>query len=89
MDRMVEGIDLVVGVDAIRQLGGVLINGDRVDFRAPYRPSGNGIVYRHHSTINVLAERSGIFPQKVVFWYNLSPKTGQTKSGFCASGCNF
>ena len=34
MDRMVEGIDLVMGMDVIRQLGGVLINGDGVDFGA-------------------------------------------------------
>ena len=34
MDRMVEGIGLVMGMDAIRQLGGVLINGDEVDFGA-------------------------------------------------------
>ena len=33
-DRMVEGIDLVMRMDTIHQLGGVLINGDRVDFRA-------------------------------------------------------
>ena len=32
-DRMVEGIDLVMGMDAIHQLGGVLINGDELDFR--------------------------------------------------------
>ena len=31
---MVEEIDLVMGMDAIRQLGGVLINGDGVDFGA-------------------------------------------------------
>ena len=34
-DRMVEGIDLVLGMDAIRQLGGVLINSDGVDFGTP------------------------------------------------------
>ena len=33
MVRMVEGIDLVIGMDAICQLGGVLIIGDGVDFR--------------------------------------------------------
>ena len=33
MDRMVEGINLVMGMDAICHLGGVLINGDGVDFR--------------------------------------------------------
>ena len=34
MDRFVEGINLVVGMDAIHLLGGVLINGDRVDLGA-------------------------------------------------------
>ena len=34
MDRMVKGVDLLMGIDAIHQLGGVLINGDGVDFRA-------------------------------------------------------
>ena len=34
IDWMVEEIDLVMGMDAIRQLGGVLINGDGVDFGA-------------------------------------------------------
>ena len=34
MDRMVERRDQVMGMDAIRQLGGVLINGDGVDFGA-------------------------------------------------------
>ena len=34
MDRMVEGIDLVMGMDVIRQMGRVLINGDGIDFGA-------------------------------------------------------
>ena len=34
IDRMVEGIGLVMGMDAISQLGGVLINDDRVNFGA-------------------------------------------------------
>ena len=34
-------------------------------FRAAYRPSGNGIVERHHRTV------------KAVFWYNMSPRAGQ------------
>ena len=51
--------------------------GGRCFFRAVYRPSGNGIVERHHLTIKVLAERSMISSQEAVFWYNLSLKTGQ------------
>ena len=51
--------------------------GVRCFFRAAYRASSNGIVERHHCIINVLAKRSGIFPHETVFWYNLSPKTGQ------------
>nr|XP_027233814.1 uncharacterized protein LOC113825211 [Penaeus vannamei] len=46
-------------------------------FRAAYRPSGNGIVERHHRTIKVLAERSQETPMEAVFWYNMSPRSGQ------------
>ncbi|GAB1600614.1 uncharacterized protein LOC115212112 [Argonauta hians] len=58
--------------------------GVRQFFRAAYRPSGNGIVERHHRTIKAAAERSNISPMEAVFWYNMSPKTGQreaTRSG--------
>ena len=34
MDRMVDGIDQVMWIDAVHQLRGVLINGDGVVFRA-------------------------------------------------------
>ena len=46
-------------------------------FRAAYRPSGNGIVERHHRTIKAMAERGGIAPGEAVFWYNMSPREGQ------------
>lgn len=46
-------------------------------FRAAYRPSGNGIVERHHRTIKAMAERGGIAPTEAVFWYNMSPRSGQ------------
>ncbi|CAE1278890.1 unnamed protein product [Acanthosepion pharaonis] len=46
-------------------------------YRAAYRPSGNGIVERNHRTIKVIAERGGISPAEAVFWYNMSPKSGQ------------
>lgn len=46
-------------------------------YRAAYRPSGNGIVERHHRTIKTLAERGRISPQQAVFWYNLTPRSGQ------------
>ena len=46
-------------------------------FRAAYRPSGNGIVERHHRTIKAIAERGRISPLEAVFWYNMSPRTGQ------------
>ena len=49
-------------------------------FRAAYRPSGNGIVERHHRTIKALAERGAISPLEAVFWYNMSPRTGQDES---------
>lgn len=45
-------------------------------FRAAYRPSGNGIVERHHRTIKTLAERGQIKPEEAVFWYNISPRSG-------------
>lgn len=46
-------------------------------FRAAYRPSGNGIVERHHRTIKCIAERGDITPIMAVFWYNSTPRTGQ------------
>ncbi|CAE1259502.1 unnamed protein product [Acanthosepion pharaonis] len=46
-------------------------------YRAAYSPSGNGIVERNHRTIKVIAERGGISPAEAVFWYNMSPKSGQ------------
>ena len=45
-------------------------------FRAAYRPSGNGIVERHHRTIKALAERGQITPMEAVFWYNMAPRSG-------------
>lgn len=46
-------------------------------FRAAYRPSGNGIVERHHRTIKAIAERGRISPLEAVFWYNMAPRFGQ------------
>ncbi|XP_076049728.1 uncharacterized protein LOC143030464 [Oratosquilla oratoria] len=46
-------------------------------FRATYRPSGNGIVERHHRTIKSIAERALILPMEAVFWYNMSPMSEQ------------
>ena len=46
-------------------------------FRAAYRPSGNGIVERHHRTIKAIAERGNISPLEAVYWYNISPRSGQ------------
>lgn len=46
-------------------------------FRAAYRPSGNGIVERHHRTIKAMAERAQVTPMEAVFWYNMSPRSGQ------------
>ena len=45
-------------------------------YRAAYRPSGNGIVERHHRTVKALAERNGKGPLWTVFWYNLAAKKG-------------
>ena len=49
-------------------------------FRAAYRPSGNGIVERHHRTIKAMAERGSISPMEAVFWYNMSPRAGQAEN---------
>ena len=46
-------------------------------FRAAYRPSGNGIVERHHRTVKAVAERGQISPLEAVFWYNMAPRSGQ------------
>lgn len=45
-------------------------------YRAAYRPSGNGIVERHHRTVKSIAERGNISPQEAVYWYNMTPRTG-------------
>ena len=46
-------------------------------FRAAYRPGGNGIVERHHRTVKAIAERGHISPREAVFWYNITPRSGQ------------
>ena len=48
--------------------------------RAAYRPSGNGIVEKHHRTIRAMAERGSISPMEAVFWYNMSPRAGQAEN---------
>ena len=50
--------------------------GVRRRYRAAYRPSGNGIVERHHRTIKARAVRTGADPLQVVFWYNLAARDG-------------
>ena len=47
-----------------------------VVFRCAYRPSGNGIVERNHRTIKRMAARSGRDILDMVYWYNLSPRSG-------------
>ena len=32
---------------------------------------------RNHRTIKTVVERRGISPEQAVFWYNMSPKSGQ------------
>ncbi|GFO16631.1 hypothetical protein PoB_004313600 [Plakobranchus ocellatus] len=49
-------------------------------YRAVYRTSGNGIVERHHRTIKSIAERGRVTPLDAVFWYNMSPRSGQDES---------
>ena len=47
-------------------------------YRAAYRPSGNGIVERHHRTIKAMSERGKVSPIHAVYWYNMSPRSGQS-----------
>lgn len=49
-------------------------------FRAAYRPSGNGIVERHHRTVKVIAERASITPIEAVYWYNSTPRVNQDET---------
>ena len=49
-------------------------------FRAAYRPSGNGIVERHHRAIKAMAKRGSISPMEAVFWCNMLPRTGQAEN---------
>ena len=54
-------------------------------YRAAYRPSGNGIVERHHRTIKARAVRTGADPRQIVFWYNLAARDGvKDESAPCA-----
>ena len=46
-------------------------------YQAADRPGGNGIVERHHRTVEAIAERGGISPEEATFWYNMAPKVGQ------------
>ncbi|GFO34998.1 hypothetical protein PoB_006150300 [Plakobranchus ocellatus] len=56
-------------------------------YRAAYRASGNGIVERHHRTIESIAERGRVTPLDAVFWYNMSPRSGQDESTIPQSRC--
>jgi ribonuclease HI len=55
-------------------------------FRCVNRPSGNGIIERHHRTIKRIASRTGKKVADMVFWYNFSPKDGLDKSSTPCSG---
>lgn len=46
-------------------------------FRAAYRFGRNEIVEHHHCTIKAMAERMQISPIEAVFWYNMSPSSGE------------
>ena len=49
-------------------------------YRATYRPSGNGIVERHHRTIKSSSEKGSMNPIEAVFWYNMSAREGQNEN---------
>ena len=46
----------------------------KLTYRCANRPSGNGIVERHHRTIKRMAARSKTDPRDVLFWYNVAPR---------------
>ena len=46
-------------------------------YRCAYRPAGNGIVERVHRTIKRMAARSRGDPLDMVFFYNVTPRSGE------------
>ena len=46
-------------------------------YRVAHRANGNGIVERSHRTIKAMAERTGKSPIEAVYYYNVSPRSGQ------------
>lgn len=46
-------------------------------FRTAYRPSGNEIVKSHHRKIKSMEERGNVSQLVTVFWYNMSPRSGE------------
>ena len=61
--------------------------GVRSIYRAAWRPSGNGIVERHHRTIKAMAERMRSSPIEAVYWYNVAPKDGQKEDSVHEKYC--
>ena len=45
-------------------------------YRCAYKPEGNGIVERNHRTIKRMAARSKSSVEKMLFYYNNSPRSG-------------
>lgn len=54
--------------------------GVKIEYRAAYRPAGNGIAERMHRTIKRTIERSRISPIRAVYFYNITPKEGQKEN---------
>jgi hypothetical protein len=54
-------------------------------YRCAYRPAGNGIVERHHRTIKRMAARSNADPLQMVYFYNVTPKTGTSSESVPAN----
>ena len=44
-------------------------------FSCAYRPSGNGVIERHHRTIKRMVARTGRKVEDMVYWYNNSPNS--------------
>lgn len=60
--------------------------GVHIHFRAAYRPSGNGIVERHHRTIKQMVARTDKSVAEAVYWYNGSPREGVSEDASPARG---
>ena len=48
-------------------------------YRASWRARCNGMVERHRRTIKSMTAKTNGSPIEAVYWYNMTPKNGQTE----------